>query len=111
MDVRQYVDVRESGNVLLVVDILSRAASLELSMFSIPSNFQVVRMFDHSPALCMASTVNISRLYLYLCRLTYVWLYSCVSSLVNVQVRLLIETLAAVRNSALVTFLRVLRTT
>ena len=68
MDVRRYVDVRESGNVLLVVDILSRPASLELSIFSIPSNFQVVRMFDHSLALCMASTVNISKLYICLCR-------------------------------------------
>lgn len=50
---------------MLAVDILSRAASLELSMFSIPSSFRVVRMFDHSPALCMASTVAISKLYLF----------------------------------------------
>lgn len=41
----------------------------------------------------------------------WVWLNSGMSSFVNVQVCLLIETLAAVRNRALVTFLRVLRTT
>ena len=111
MGVRQCVDARESEGTMLAVDILTGAPSLELSMSSIPSCFRVVRMCDHSPALCMASTVAISKLYLNLLGLTYVWLHSCVSSLMNVQVCLLIENLAAIRNGALVTLLRVLRTT